>query len=865
MSTDADTITDEQVAAIADRMVEEGKRVSPVTIWSEVRGGSLVAIVAALQRWREAREDKTLELQLQTGLPGSLAETVMSAAARIWTTSQETAEQAFSQRLAVMGQHLEAAFADRDEAHAEYQKTFEEVEAQRERLSALTNALGAAEQSATQLGAELATATGRAEAAETRVEELVQRVSMDEADLEATKASLDEERRAREELASAVVSKNDEIAQIIQEREYARQEAASLGEAHQAKSQEAERWSQESSAATLRAESAEARIEELVQQASVEAANLESTKASLDEERKACEELVAVVSIKSDDIARLTRERDEACQEVATLSHTCQAKSDEVDRLSAESSAATWRAQGAEARIEELVQRALAEEANLQATRTSLEEERNAREALSAVVASKSDEVARVTQERDDARQEAAALSNACQAKSEEVSRLLAESSSLTWRAQAAETRIEELVQRASVEEANLAATQTTLEEERRTGEELAAVVSSKNDEIARISQEYDAQRQEVATLRDTCQAQSFELNRLLEESSTLASRAQAAEARVEELVQRVSVEEGNLEATKGSLEEERRVHEELAAIVASKNDEIARTTQEYEAARQEVATLSAASQAKYDEVNRLSDDLGAATSRVEAATAQANESFARLAALEMELDEARAALAAERENAATRIEGKSAQIDELRRITEELDETRKQVSALSEAKTATSAELDRLSQDAFAAKERADAAERHATQLEQCLAEQAEANATDSQRGRSTGTPAEGTEGAEDVGALQRQISAQAKAHTKALSELRTNAEQWVAHAKELRQRLGQASEKILFIDARSTGEVALVRRLSSELERLKPDHELISREVQQRLIGTTMAQQLAQKGYRYDPSTAVMSKVEG
>ena len=96
MSTDADTITDEQVAAIADRMVEEGKRVSPVTIWSEVRGGSLVAIVAALQRWREAREDKTLELQLQTGLPGSLAETVMSAASRIWTASQETAEQAFN-------------------------------------------------------------------------------------------------------------------------------------------------------------------------------------------------------------------------------------------------------------------------------------------------------------------------------------------------------------------------------------------------------------------------------------------------------------------------------------------------------------------------------------------------------------------------------------------------------------------------------------------------------------------------------------------------------------------------------------------------------------------------------------------------
>jgi chromosome segregation ATPase len=865
MSTDADTITDEQVAAIADRMVEEGKRVSPVTIWSEVRGGSLVAIVAALQRWREAREDKTLELQLQTGLPGSLAETVMSAAGRIWTASQETAEQAFNQRLTVMGQHLESAFADRDEAHAEYQKTFEEAEAQRERLDALTNALSAAEQTAAQLGSELAAATSRAEAAETRVEELAQRVSIDEASLEATRISLDEERAAREELASVVASKTDEIAQITQERDYARQEVATLGEACQAKSHEAERWSQESNVATARAESAEARIEELVQQASVDTANLEATKASLDEERKACEDLVVVVSSKSDDIARLTQERDDARQEIAALSDTCQAKSDEVDRLLAESSAASWRAQGAEARIEELVQRASVEEANLELTRTSLEEERQAREALAAAVASKSDEITQIAQERDEARQEATTLSNACQAKSDEVNRLLNESSSLAWRAQAAETRIEELVQRASVEEANLAATTTTLEEERRAHEELAAVVLGKNDEIARISQEYDAQRQEVATLRDTCQTQSGELNRLLQESGSLTSRAQAAEARVEELTQRVSVEEGNLEATKASLEEERGTRDELTAVIAGKNDEIARINQEYETARQEVATLSAASQAKYDEANRLSDELSATSSRVDAATTQANESFARLAALEMELNEARAALAAERESAAARIDGASAQIDELRRITDELDETRKQVSALSEAKTATGAELDRLSQDASAARERAEAAEQHAAELEQRLAEQADAVAKDDQPGGPAGTPSDGTESADDVVTLQRQISAQAKAHAKALSELRTNAEQWVAHAKELRQRLGQASEKILFIDARSTGEVALVRRLASELERVKPDHELIARDAQQRLIGATMAQQLAQKGYRYDPSTAVMSKVEG
>ncbi|MGA7813115.1 MAG: ATPase, partial [Caballeronia sp.] len=212
---------------------------------------------------------------------------------------------------------------------------------------------------------------------------------------------------------------------------------------------------------------------------------------------------------------------------------------------------------------------------------------------------------------------------------------------------------------------------------------------------------------------------------------------------------------------------------------------------------------------------------------------------------------------------AATQIDRASAQIEELQRITLELEETRKQVGALAEAKTATSAELDRLSQDAVAARDRADTAERHAAQLEQRLTEQADAVAKDSQRNLQLGVRAD--QAANEVAALQRQISAQAQAHAKALSDLRVNAEQWVAHATELKQRLGQAGEKILFIDARSTGEVVLVRRLSSELERLKPDHELISRDAQQKLIGATMAQQLAQKGYRYDPSTAVMSKVDG
>lgn len=241
-----------------------------------------------------------------------------------------------------------------------------------------------------------------------------------------------------------------------------------------------------------------------------------------------------------------------------------------------------------------------------------------------------------------------------------------------------------------------------------------------------------------------------------------------------------------------------------------------------------------------------------------------ANESLARLAALESELDEARTTLAAERETSAARIEEASTQLTELQRVARELEEARNQVGAMTEANTAATAKLAQVSQDASAARERAGAAEQRAATLQQRLAEAEKARAEEVQRGHQLGIRAGESAKAEDIAALQRQIAAQAKAHEKAFNELRTIAEQWVAHAKDLKERLGAANEKLLLIDSRSTGEVALIRKLSSEIERLKPDHELVSRDVQQKLIGATMADRLAQKGYRYDPATAVMSKVE-
>ncbi|WCM22834.1 DNA-binding protein [Paraburkholderia bryophila] len=885
MSRDVDTITDERVAAIADRMVDEDKRVSPVAIWKELEGGSLVAIVEALQRWREARLPSTPDSQVQSGLPTGVAETIMSAADRIWTASQDEAEKAFNQRLSALSQHLDAALSERDEAFAEYQKTIEEVEAGRERLAAQTRALAASEDTALSLGAELVAASRRAEAGEARVAELEQSALADHARLDAVNTTLEAERRAREELVATGAAKDDEIARLTQDRDHARQQIATLTEAHQAKADEADRWSQDAVAATSRAQAAEARIEELEQQASVENAALEATRATLGEERQAREALIALVAGKDAEIAGLTQERDHALQQVATLDEACQAKSQEASRWSQNAAAATSRAQAAETRIEELELRVSAESAVLETTRATLEEERQAREALIAVVAGKDAEIARVTQDRDHAQQQIATLNEAIRAKSEEADRWSLDAAAATTRAQTAEARIEELERQASVESATLAATNAMLEEERQARAALIMVVAGKDAEIARVTQDRDHAQQQVATLNDACQAKSDEAQRWSQDAAAATSRAQTAEARIQELEQQASVEMATLEATRVSLEEQRQAYDVLSELVASKDAEITRVTHERDHAQQQAATLSDAAQAKSDEAARAAQDAAAATSRAQAAEARIEEleqrvstESAALAATRATLEEARQA----HEVLTERVTGKEA---EIARLTQEHDHARQQLAALEDSRQAQSAELDasreqvgtltaaaaaagaeltRLSQEATAAKERADAAEQHATQLQQRIAERPHVAAKHNRRHPQPDVKEDETDSAEEIAALQRQMAAQAKAHTKAFDELHANAEQWVTHAKDLKQRLGLATERIIFIDARSTGEVVLVRRLSSELERLKPDHELISRDTQQKLIGATMAQQLAQKGYRYDAATAVMSKIE-
>ncbi|WP_260853886.1 DNA-binding protein [Paraburkholderia sp. BCC1886] len=443
---------DERVAATADRYVETGRPVTPLTLWDDMPDGSIVEIAAALQRWRDARQPLAAHVQIQAGLPQDMADSMMNAAERLWMAAQSEADQAASRRASELQQQIGEARAERDEALTRYQASVQDLAREREQQLAAATRLSAAEDASARLGAELADAHARAEAAEAREVQLAQQA----------------------------------------------QEAAAAAEAREAQ------HAQEAAAA------AEAREAQHAQEAAAAAATLEQTHAALNDERQA-------------------------------------------------------------------------------------------REAL----------------------------------------------------------------------------TQT----------------------------------------------------------------------------------------------------------LADKNDELARLTQ---------------------------------------------------------------------------------QVHELQQTANELATARAHADTLSEANAAALAGSEEAAQNAAAANERAASAEQRIVTLEQQLADLEQVRAQEAQHHHQLALQAGEAAKAEAQSELQRQLSAQTKAHEKAFGELRSVAEQWVEHAKELKTRLGSASEKLLYVDSRSAGEVALVRRLAAELERFKPDHELLSRDTQQQLVSTTMADRLAQKGYRYDPATAVMSKIE-
>ncbi|MDR6476116.1 chromosome segregation ATPase [Burkholderia sp. OAS925] len=503
--------------------------------------------------------------------------------------------------------------------------------------------------------------------------------------------------------------------------------------------------------------------------------------------------------------AELARER------VATLTNALSISEEAVNRLASELSALRDRAKTAEDRVAELEDRAAAAEARVAQTEE--------REAASEARVGEAEERALAAEARIAEADERASAAEARVVQTEE-------------RALAAEARIAEAEERASTAEARVAQT-----EERASAAEARA---TETDERVRDAESRVAHAEE---------------------------RASTAEARLAEAEQHASAVQARLEAAETSLTEERGAREALNAATVARDEEIARLIAERDAAHEKAAALGEAGEAHAREVQRWTDESNAASSRAQDAALQASESLAQLAALQTELDQARAELAAERDAHAAHGDEAAAQRAEVERVQHELAAARGQLAAMSEANAAATAETTRLAQDASAATSRAQAAEQRVAELERQLAELETAHAQQqgaSPEGLSADDESKEAVMADEIASLRRQMTSQAKAHEKAYAELRTLAEQWIAHAKELKQRLSATNQKVTFLDARSAAEVALLRRLSSELERLKPDHDLISRDAQQKFISATLAERLEQKGYRYDPATAVMSKIE-
>lgn len=198
------TITDEQIAEIANRMADEGQKVSPLAIWSEVHTGSVVAVAAALRKWREARTPRAQQVAERPALPESVTEPMREALDRLWNSAQDEAERAVARRLAAMRQRVEDASNERDDALAELQSTVQELDAMQVHVDKMSAAFEAKADSITGLEEDIANAVQRTDAAEKRAQELTERVANLEAELERAEADLATQREAAAQAASVL-------------------------------------------------------------------------------------------------------------------------------------------------------------------------------------------------------------------------------------------------------------------------------------------------------------------------------------------------------------------------------------------------------------------------------------------------------------------------------------------------------------------------------------------------------------------------------------------------------------------------------------------------------------------------------------
>ncbi|MEM5313339.1 DNA-binding protein [Paraburkholderia sp. JHI869] len=324
------TITDELVAEIAERMADEGQKVSPMAIWSEVHTGSVVAVAASLRKWREERAPRMQQVVERPALPETVTDSMRDALDKLWNSAQDEAERAVARRLQSMRERVEDASNERDNALEELQTTVQELDALQVQLDKMTRAFETKEDAGSGLEEDIASAMQRADAAEKRAKELAERVSALEAELERAVAELAAEREAHASQAA---------------------EAAAAAEATAAETSEqaeatASTESNEGERAALEAAHAEA-------VAKLEG-ELEAIRAALEAEQEAH-------AAQREQVAGAQAERDAAAtelqnaqQQLASLSDERTADASEIARLSASLTEAQERADAALQRANEI-------------------------------------------------------------------------------------------------------------------------------------------------------------------------------------------------------------------------------------------------------------------------------------------------------------------------------------------------------------------------------------------------------------------------------------------------------------------------------------------------------------------------------
>ena len=299
------TITDELVAEIANRMADEGQKVSPVAIWSEVHTGSVVAVSAALRKWRETRTARAQQVVERPALPETVTDTMRDALDRLWSSAQDEAERAVARRLAAMRQRVDDASNERDDALTELQTTVQELDALQVQLNQMASAYDEKVDALAGLEEDIALAVQRTDAAEKRAQQLAERVSLLEAELERAELAAGREASSREgsdvtgeddsaeqvadtpeaeaERAALDAAHLEAVARLESELEAIRAELQAEQEAHAARREEVTGAHAERDAAALELQNAQAQIASLTDERDTDASKIARLSASLSE------------------------------------------------------------------------------------------------------------------------------------------------------------------------------------------------------------------------------------------------------------------------------------------------------------------------------------------------------------------------------------------------------------------------------------------------------------------------------------------------------------------------------------------------------------------------------------------------------